>query len=69
MATKHAGAVLQALDPEDFPVLNLASQELIPGRKHPENPVLCGRTGHWDGTRCRVYGTVLYDERDRLFRM
>jgi len=61
--------VLLALDPQDFPSLNGAQQVLEPGQKHPENPVLRPRPGEWDGTRCKVYGTVLYDSQDRLFKM
>ena len=36
-----------------------ARQVLETGRKHPGNPVLRPRPGQWDGTRCKVYGTVL----------
>src|SRR5687767_12137167 len=61
--------VLLALDPQDFPSLNGVQQVLEPGQKHPENPVLRPRPGEWDGTRCKVYGTVLYDSQDRLFKM
>ena len=69
ITTKSDQTVLLALDPLHFPELKGARQTLIPGAKHPENPVLRPRPGHWDGTRCKVYGTVLYDPNDRLFKM
>ncbi|MBL9215848.1 MAG: hypothetical protein JNG83_10270, partial [Opitutaceae bacterium] len=61
--------VLLALDPAAFPSLDGARQVLETGRKHPGNPVLRPRPGQWDGTRCKVYGTVLYDPQDRQFKM
>src|SRR5262245_54355903 len=61
--------VLTALEPEAFPVLRGARQVLEPAEKCPENPVLRPRAGQWDGTRCKVYGTVLYDPQDKLFKM
>lgn len=65
----HPALVLLALDPADFPSLHQARQVLMPARKHPENPVLRPRPGQWDGTRCKVYGTVLIDPADGLFKM
>lgn len=62
-------AVLLALDPLHFPQLHNVRQRLIEGTPHPENPVLRPRPGQWDGTRCKVYGTVLVDPRDGLFKM
>jgi|GEM_PF-6910713 len=61
--------VLLALDPLHFPMLKDAVQELVPGELHPSNPVLRPRPGEWDGTRCKVYGTVLVDPSDGLFKM
>jgi outer membrane protein assembly factor BamB len=61
--------VLTALEPQAFPVQTGARQVLEPGEKSPENPVLRPRAGQWDGTRCKVYGTVLYDPQDKLFKM
>ncbi|MSU70685.1 MAG: hypothetical protein EXS39_07920 [Opitutaceae bacterium] len=61
--------VLLALDPAAFPSMEGARQVLEPARKHPANPVLRPRPGQWDGTRCKVYGTVLYDPQDRQFKM
>src|SRR2546426_2162159 len=61
--------VLTALDPQAFPLQTGAHQVLEPGQKCPENPILRPRSGQWDGTRCKVYGTVLYDPRDKLFKM
>ncbi|MFN0167193.1 MAG: PQQ-binding-like beta-propeller repeat protein [Bryobacteraceae bacterium] len=68
-AGNPADLVLLALDPDDFPHLRGAEQHLEPGVKHPRNPILSPRPGHWDGTRCKVYGTVLYDPADKLFKM
>lgn len=61
--------VLLALDPASFPILRGARQRLLPGEPHPTNPVLRPRPGQWDGTRCKVYGSVLVDPRDGLFKM
>jgi outer membrane protein assembly factor BamB len=61
--------VLWALDPNAFRVQTDARQVLEPGQKSSENPILRPRSGQWDGTRCKVYGTVLYDPQDRLFKM
>jgi eukaryotic-like serine/threonine-protein kinase len=61
--------VLTALEPQAFPLQTGARQVLEPGEKSPENPVLRPRAGQWDGTRCKVYGTVLYDPQDKLFKM
>lgn len=61
--------VLVALDPLAFPTLDGARQVLEPAQKHPANPVLRPRPGQWDGTRCKVYGTVLFDPQDKLFKM
>ena len=35
--------------------------------KHPENPVL-KRENPWEGFRVQVYGTVLYDPREEMFK-
>ncbi|MBI4559933.1 MAG: PQQ-binding-like beta-propeller repeat protein [Candidatus Hydrogenedentes bacterium] len=67
--SKRDEIILQALDPANFPEMRNARLSLVPGRKHPENPVLRPRPGQWDGTRCKVYGTVLFDPRDKLFKM
>jgi len=70
LASPHSDEiVLLALDPADFPTLRGAEQHLEPAQKHPENPVLRPRPGEWDGTRCKMYGTVLYDEREKVFKM
>ncbi|MBI3943506.1 MAG: PQQ-binding-like beta-propeller repeat protein [Chloroflexi bacterium] len=61
--------VLLALDPQHFDTTQNARQVLVPGAKHPDNPILRPRAGAWDGTRCKVYGTVLVDPKDGLFRM
>jgi len=61
--------VLTALEPDAFSSLSGARQVLEPGQKCPENPVLRPRSGQWDGTRCKVYGTVLYDPQDKFFKM
>ncbi len=61
--------VLLALDDLHFPDRHDVLQFLEPGEKCPANPVLSPRPGQWDGTRCKVYGTVLFDPADRLFKM
>jgi outer membrane protein assembly factor BamB len=64
-----AESVLLALDPGDFPSVDGAVQTVEPGQTHPQNPVLRPRPGQWDGTRCKVYGTVLFDPEDKMFKM
>ena len=64
-----AETVLLALDPQHFLLVEGAVQQLIPGELHPANPVLRPRPGEWDGTRCKVYGAVLVDPADGLFKM
>ena len=41
---------------------------LHPARKHPENP-LVKADQPWEGWRLEIYGNVLYDEEERLFKM
>ena len=41
---------------------------LHPARKHPMNP-LVKVTERWEGWRIPLYGTVLYDEEEHLFKM
>jgi len=65
----HRNVILTALDPGAFVSQTGARQVLEPGQKSPENPILRPRSGQWDGTRCKVYGTVLYDPQDKLFKM
>ena len=38
------------------------------GRKHPGNPLLVSDQP-WEGWRVYVYGSVLYDEQEKLFKM
>jgi hypothetical protein len=66
---KSNEVVLLALYPDDFPTLQGAQRQLEPAEKCIENPVLRPRPGEWDGTGCKVYGTVLYDSSERLFKM
>jgi len=61
--------VLWALGPGDFTLPPGVSLVLDPAQKCSENPVLAPRPGQWDGTRCKVYGTVLWDEDQSRFRM
>ncbi len=61
--------VLLALDPEAFPSQTGTRQVLEQAQEHPDNPILRPRLGQWDGTRCKVYGTVLWDLQDKLFKM
>lgn len=63
------GIVLLAVDPDDFVLIENARQVLEQGQVHPESPVLLPRPGEWDGTRCKVYGTVLVDPEDGFFKM
>jgi len=39
-----------------------------PGRKHPHNPLLRADQP-WEGWRIEIFGSVLYDEQDNLFKM
>lgn len=41
---------------------------LHPGEKHPGNP-LVKATLPWEGWRLELYGTVLFDEEEKLFKM
>jgi hypothetical protein len=41
---------------------------LHPARKHPANP-LVKADKPWEGWRLEIYGNVIYDEQDRLFKM
>ncbi len=41
---------------------------LHPAEKHPENPLLKA-TLPWEGWRLELYGTVLFDEEEKLFKM
>jgi hypothetical protein len=41
---------------------------LHPGRKHPRNPLVVADRP-WEGWRLSLFGTVLYDEEERLFKM
>ena len=41
---------------------------LHPARKHPLNPLLKADRP-WEGWRINIYGTVLFDEEERLFKM
>ncbi|MDO8586692.1 MAG: hypothetical protein Q7T82_06585, partial [Armatimonadota bacterium] len=61
--------VFWALNLSDFVRSEQVEQKLNAGVKHPENPVLAPRPGHWDGTRCKVYGTVFYDREDSMLKM
>jgi len=41
---------------------------LHPGKKHPANPVFrCEKP--WEGWRCYLYGSVMYDEDESIFKM
>jgi hypothetical protein len=54
------------------PVLVRSSEHvaftLHPARKHPLNPLLKADRP-WEGWRLEIYGSVLYDEDERLFKM
>lgn len=39
-----------------------------PGTKHPQNPLLKADQP-WEGWRLEIFGNVLYDEEERLFKM
>ena len=41
---------------------------LHPARKHPENP-LVKADRPWEGWRLEIYGNVIYDEEEKLFKM
>lgn len=41
---------------------------LHPARKHPRNPLVKAELP-WEGWRLEIYGSVLYDEDERLFKM
>jgi hypothetical protein len=41
---------------------------LHPAKKHPRNPLLKADQP-WEGWRLEIYGTVLYDEDERIFKM
>ncbi|MFN0199048.1 MAG: SGNH/GDSL hydrolase family protein, partial [Planctomycetaceae bacterium] len=38
------------------------------GRKHPDNPVLKPELP-WEGWRCEIFGSVLFDEQEQIFKM
>lgn len=41
---------------------------LVPARKHPENP-LVRADKPWEGWRLEIYGNVLFDEEEQIFKM
>ncbi|MCA9419121.1 MAG: hypothetical protein KC917_22795, partial [Candidatus Omnitrophica bacterium] len=41
---------------------------LHPARKHPNNP-LVKADKPWEGWRLEIYGNVIYDEEEQLFKM
>ena len=41
---------------------------LHPAREHPENPLLKADQP-WEGWRLEIYGNVIFDEEERLFKM
>jgi len=41
---------------------------LHPARKHPENPLVKAEAS-WEGWRLEIYGNVIYDEDEHLFKM
>src|SRR6476661_10378465 len=41
---------------------------LHPAKKHPKNPLVVADRP-WEGWRVSLFGTVLYDEEERLFKM
>ena len=41
---------------------------LHPARKHPENPVVKADRP-WEGWRLEIYGNVIYDEQEKIFKM
>ena len=41
---------------------------LHPGEKHPQNPLLKA-DNPWEGWRLEIYGSVLYDEQENIFKM
>lgn len=41
---------------------------LHPARTHPENPILKADQP-WEGWRVEIYGNVIYDEQEKLFKM
>ena len=41
---------------------------LHPGEKHPQNPLLRADKP-WEGWRVIIYGSVLYDEEEKIFKM
>jgi hypothetical protein len=44
------------------------SFNLVPARKHPENPVVRADRP-WEGWRLEIYGNAIYDEEDKVFKM
>ena len=41
---------------------------LHPAREHPENPILRADRP-WEGWRLEIYGNVIYDQEEQLFKM
>ena len=81
MAAAGAGAAAGSVSPFDVGsrsqlfvdrVLVRAAENvaftLHPAKKHPKNPLMVPDKP-WEGWRLEIYGSVLYDEEERLFKM